>query len=159
MSEAPAVRLPAARLLRLRACDADDLKAIAAVVQDALVPVHDMRFQATESRFVLAMNRFRWECDPTGQQTFERINSGISFDSVSQVQLRGFEQSERDFILDLLTITYEQPFVTLSFAGYRDVRLKTATLECRLDDFGEPWPARSRPSHKGEDGQWTEWAK
>ena len=155
MSEA-AFETIAPRLLRLRATDEEDLRAIATVVQDALVPVHDMSWLQDENRFVLAMNRFRWEREADADGVYERVNAGICFDNVSRVQLRGFDRRERDFILDLLTITYDDSHVILSFAGDRDVRLATTTLECRLDDFGEPWPTKSCPCHK-DVGGWADW--
>ena len=62
--------------LRLRARDADDLAVIAACVQDALVPVVDMAFLPTEKRFVLALNRFRWDLVDAGNVAAE---PGIPF--------------------------------------------------------------------------------
>ena len=47
--------------LKLRAVDADDIAVMSACLQDALVPVHDMRFLAGEASFVLVANRFCWE--------------------------------------------------------------------------------------------------
>ena len=64
----------------------------------------------------------------------------------------------RDAILDLLTIEYEEGHVILSFAGMRDVRLSAELLDCKLDDFGEPWPTKSCPDHAPE-AAWAEWEK
>ena len=47
--------------LKLYAKDEEDLAVIAAVAQDALVPIGEMAFLPAEKRFVLALNRFRWD--------------------------------------------------------------------------------------------------
>lgn len=47
--------------LKLRARDAADMDVIAACVQDALVPLRDIRWMKREKRFVIVLNRFLWE--------------------------------------------------------------------------------------------------
>ncbi|MEE8562657.1 MAG: DUF2948 family protein, partial [Alphaproteobacteria bacterium] len=47
--------------LKLRAVDAEDFAVLGACLQDALVPVQDMRFLGEENRFVMVANRFCWE--------------------------------------------------------------------------------------------------
>ena len=46
--------------LKLAGKDADDLQVISAMIQDALVPLAVVAFLADEQRFVLALNRYRW---------------------------------------------------------------------------------------------------
>jgi len=48
------------RGLKLRARDQSDLSVIAALLQDALVPLSDVTYQKREKRFVLVANRFKW---------------------------------------------------------------------------------------------------
>ncbi len=50
--------------LKLMALDAEDLSVISSAVQDALVAVRDCAYFEDEKRFVLLVNRFRWEADP-----------------------------------------------------------------------------------------------
>jgi hypothetical protein len=143
--------------LRLKALDAEDLGAIAVVTQDALAPLSDMAWLPDERRFVIALNRFRWEMDGMGEaDVYERVNCGLRFEHVSRVQVRGIDLKQRDFILDLLTITAGEGCVLLRFAGNRDVKLTIDRLECRLDDFGEPWPTKTMPQHAAE-AAWAEW--
>ncbi len=143
--------------LRLKAEDAEDLKAISAVTQDALVPVHDMAYLPEERRFVIALNRFRWETAVKATDgVYERVNCGLRFENVTRVELRGIDLKQREFILDLLSISCDGNAVMLSFAGGRDLRITTDRLDCRLDDFGEPWPTKSRPDHAIEKA-WAEW--
>ena len=145
------------QLLRLKAEDEEDLSAIAVVTQDALAPLSDMAYLPEEKRFVIALNRFRWELDGSGESdVYERINCGMRFEHVSRVQVRGIDLKQRDFILDLLTITAGENCVMLRFAGHRDVKLVIERLECRLDDFGEAWPTKTMPQHAAE-AAWAEW--
>ena len=51
--------------LKLSALDADDLGVVSAAVQDALVAVRDCAYFKDEKRFVLLLNRFQWEADPS----------------------------------------------------------------------------------------------
>ena len=158
--------------LRLRARDADDLAVIAACVQDALVPVVDMAFLPTEKRFVLALNRFRWDLVDAGNAAaepgipfsahgrdapfweqgdkgpaFERVLSGLRFESVVAVRTKGIDLKNRERILELLTIHAEPKAVLLVFSGRAVIRLEIEELCCFLEDFGSSWPTRWRPRH------------
>ncbi len=133
--------------LRLRAADSEDLKVIAAMAQDALVPVTEMSYLPEEHRFMLALNRFCWENAEEADGVYERTNSGLCFEGVTEAQIRGFALKQRGRILDLLTIVYADGAVLLRFADHCDIRLTMPTLNCRLDDFGEPWPTRIKPGH------------
>lgn len=160
--------------LRLRAEDDEDLRIIAAVLQDSLVAMSDMEFLAGEHRFVLVANRFRWEnCeaaeaagassgsmvqlvadsdatdDPTLTpcRSYERVNCGIRFDGIEHVRCKGIDRSDRGRILELLTIQIDPDAVTLLFAGGSAVRLEGQAITCHLQDLGEPWPTTWRPQH------------
>lgn len=49
--------------LKLRAHDTEDMRVIAGVLQDALVPLSDVTYLKAEKRFILVANRFRWETE------------------------------------------------------------------------------------------------
>ncbi|TQV74434.1 DUF2948 family protein [Denitrobaculum tricleocarpae] len=49
--------------MKLRAHDTEDMRVIAGVLQDALVPLSDVTYLKAEKRFVFVANRFRWETD------------------------------------------------------------------------------------------------
>jgi len=164
--------------LRLAARDADDLQVIAACVQDALVPIGEMAYLPAERRFVLAINRFRWDrVDPgdpdkgggpasradtqrdaafweegdTGPH-YERVHSGLRFEGVTGVRTRGIDLRNRDRILELLTVQSEGNAVLLVFADSAAIRLEIAALDCYLEDFGEGWSTRWRPRHPDDAG-------
>lgn len=158
--------------LKLWAKDVEDLAIIAAVAQDALVPIGEMAFLPADKRFVLALNRFRWDMSgnigaqaaeggpATGQtgdaaffdpdqrrRGFERVMSGLRFESVTAVRTKGIDLRNRDRILELLTIHAEPGAILLVFSGTAIIRLETDELRCYLEDFGEAWPTRSVPRH------------
>ncbi|MEQ8354313.1 MAG: DUF2948 family protein [Kiloniellaceae bacterium] len=160
--------------LKLRARDPQDMDVIAALLQDALVPLGDMTFLTKERRFVMVANRFLWQGDPAedprpaapealpegedagfdddGLPPFERVNSGICFDKVERVRYRGLKPGGNDEILSLLTITSEPGAITLIFAGDAAVRLEVQAIRCHLEDIGQPWPTRWRPDHDADAG-------
>lgn len=53
--------MPGTGPLKLRAHDIEDLRALGACLQDALVPVADLVYLKAEKRFVMVANRFKWE--------------------------------------------------------------------------------------------------
>ena len=58
---------PAGQYMRLMAKDAEDLGVIAACLQDALVPISEVQYLSGEQRFIMLLNRFRWERQPAGR--------------------------------------------------------------------------------------------
>ena len=135
--------------LKLLASDADDLAVLAAVTQDALVPVGEMVFSVEEKKFYLALNRFCWE---NKTKPWQRTHSALCIETVETVQLRNLDFKKPAQVLDLLTIYQEENWLHLHFAGHRDVRLQIAGIRCRLNDFGEPWTTKRRPGHRPADG-------
>jgi hypothetical protein len=134
--------------LKLRAEDEDDLAIISAVLQDALVPVAEMVFLPDEQRFVLVANRFMWERKPVDKKGHcERTLTGIAFDGVTAVQVRGFERSDGDRILEVLAVRAVPGGIIFEFSGADAMRLEVGGILCHLEDIGEPWPTPWRPRH------------
>lgn len=156
--------------LKLRAEDAEDLDIVSACLQDAIVPLSDMEYLPEERRFVLVVNRFRWENCPEsadmaagapargpgdasfgdGAGLYERINCGVAFDGVEAVRRCGLDPRDRARMLELLSMRIETGSVTLEFAGQAALRLEGAKITCRLADVGDPWPTQWRPRHPGD---------
>jgi hypothetical protein len=130
--------------LKLRAVTIDDLAVISAMAQDALVPLADMALFADESRFVIALNRFRWEDQP--QPT--RTHSLLTVQNVERAQTRRLDRSNRDRILNLLSLTFEEQSMIVAFSGGGTLRLHITALDCMLEDVGDPWPAQAVPTHQ-----------
>jgi hypothetical protein len=144
--------------LRLRAADPDDLAVVSTVLQDALVCLTDMDYQAADKRFVLVANRFRWEnCDRNGDcDQFERVHCAVAFEGVERVEKQGLDRCCLEGIGELLTIEVADGAVLLVFAGGGRVRLGISRLDCHIRDVGEPWPTQWRPRHPDEAGSTPE---
>jgi hypothetical protein len=138
--------------LRLRAEDEEDLAVLSAIMQDALVAVGDMVWLREERRFVLVANRFRRELpEDRCRRKFERQLCGVRMDGVRGVRRRGFHLREEDRLLVLLALRWRPRALFLDFAGGSSVQLEVERILCHLDDLGEPWPTRWRPSHPVDD--------
>jgi len=137
--------------LRLSALDADDLEVISAAVQDSLVAVRDCAYFAGEKRFVLLLNRFRWEADPGIETRYWRTHSALVFNDVTAVHHHRIPLEMPDRVLELLTVAQENDrSVGLRFAADRTIRLEIGRLACHLGDVGEPWPTPWKPAHPVE---------
>ncbi|HUA52758.1 MAG TPA: DUF2948 family protein [Candidatus Sulfotelmatobacter sp.] len=137
--------------LKLRARDADDLQVLSACLQDAILPISDLAWEREARRFVMVANRFCWERVDDRHDAFDRVNCGVTFETVNAVKLRRIDRRDRSLMLSLLTIDLE-PLptgiaLTLLCADNRDIRLEADTLAVQLEDFDGPWPTRNRPSH------------
>ncbi|MBX6366798.1 MAG: DUF2948 family protein [Rhodospirillales bacterium] len=135
--------------LKLRAEDEEDLAVFSACLQDALAPVSDMEWLREEKRFVMVVNRFRWECK---DEPCERILAGICFDEVEDVKVQGFSRAERTRILELLALRRQGDAVVFEFAEGARLRLATPRIRAVIEDLGEPWPTRWRPRHPIDEG-------
>lgn len=135
--------------LKLRAEDEEDLAVFSACLQDALAPVGDMEWLREEKRFVMVVNRFRWECK---NEPCERILAGICFDEVEDVKVQGFSRAERTRILELLALRRQGDAVVFEFAEGARLRLATPRIRAVIEDLGEPWPTRWRPRHPIDEG-------
>ena len=137
--------------LKLTALDADDLDVISAACQDALVAVRDCAYFKDEKRFVLLLNRFRWEADPTVEAAHSRTHSALVFNEVTVVRQHDIPVHEPDRMLELLAVVQDGAHsVTLRFAAGRAIRLEIARLACHLGDVGEPWATPWKPAHPVE---------
>src|SRR5262249_49502019 len=102
--------------LKLIARDAEDLAVVASCLQDALAPLNEMRYLAAERRFILVVNRFRWERDQPKSASrkqpvdasfeddgypgaHQRIHSGLCIDRVLAVRSREIDRDRPDQFL------------------------------------------------------------
>lgn len=143
--------------LRLKALDTEDLAVIAALVQDAVFPAGEMRWDRKARRFAILLNRFRWEDAANAQarrRSFERVQSVLAFEDVMRVQSQGVDKSDPDVVFSLLSIALEpgedgRGRVELTLAGDGVIALEVEALEAVLRDVTQPYAALSgkAPSH------------
>ncbi|THH36739.1 DUF2948 family protein [Aliishimia ponticola] len=140
--------------LNLGALDAEDLKVISTLVQDAVFPVTEIAWRASKRQFALLVNRFRWEDEGKQRHAPERVQSVLVFENVLSVASQGLDRSDKDVILSLLSVTFEPGEdaageVLLTLAGDGAIRLSVEALEAGLRDVTRPYKAPSgmAPGH------------
>jgi hypothetical protein len=142
--------------LHLKAQSPEDLPVISALVQDAVLPITEMRWDPRRRRFALLINRFRWEEGARAHRpsAAERVQSMLVFDDVLRVASQGIDRTDTDTVLSLLSIGWEPAaegagrFV-LTLAGDGALALDAECIEVTLRDVTRPYlaPSRRAPSH------------
>jgi len=143
--------------LRLVAQDAEDLKVISTLVQDAVLPVTEVKFDPKRRRFALLLNRFRWEDRAEAEavgRAYERVRSVLVVEDVLKVQSFGFDRADKDLVLSVLALDFAPGAdgtgrLTLTLAGDGGIALEVEALEVRLDDVTRPYraPSGKVPTH------------
>ena len=134
--------------LRLLAEDAEDLKVIAAALQDAVGKIGDISYEPAAQRLTLALNRYRWEAKGS-----ERVRAALQLGSVQAVQARKLRRNAKDAVVELLDVGFEPGeapggAVTFTFAGGGDLRAQVECLDVILADVSAPWPTPRTPRHE-----------
>jgi len=136
--------------MRLWATDAEDLQVVSALCQDAVLPASEMRWLASERRFALLVNRFRWE----DRRDAERVRALLVAGDVTHVAGQGIEKGDGDTILSLLSLDWAPGAdgagaLILTFAGDGVVRVEADCLDLRLHDVTQPYgaPSGKVPDH------------
>ena len=149
----------AERPLRLAALDAEDLRVISALVQDAVLTGPDMTYDAARRRFALLLNRFRWEDRDRAARAgdYERVRALLVVHDVLAVGRQGIDPTDRDAVLSLLAAEFAPGAdgtgeITLVFAGDGAIKLSVECVDVVLSDVTRPYraPARRAPDHKIE---------
>ena len=140
--------------LNLGAMDVDDLNVISSLVQDAVFPASEMRWDRAANRFALLLNRVRWEDQGKTRHAPERVQSVLMFQTVQGVASQDVPKGDADTILSLLGLTFEETnapsgHITLTLAGDGAIRLNVEALEITLKDVTRPYvaPSKKLPHH------------
>jgi hypothetical protein len=153
--------------LKVIARDAEDLEVVAACLQDALIPLNEMRYLAQERRFIMVANRFRWERQAQGSEeqapgtdasfesdedfgALQRTNAGICIDRVLAVRSRNIDRSRPDDFLSLLSLQLEGNKLSFLFAGGGVIQVEIEALALYLSDLGKAWPTQWQPDHAAD---------
>lgn len=133
----------------IRAEDAQDLAVMAALLQDAVGHVSQIRYDAQRRRFALVLTRYRWE----EAARAERISSLLVVSDVLGVATQGFAAGD-DLVISVLTLTFDPGpdgtgSLTLVLAGDGAIRLKVECIDLTLRDLSDPFPAAAgrAPEH------------
>ncbi|MEL7127190.1 MAG: DUF2948 family protein [Pseudomonadota bacterium] len=140
--------------LNLGALDTDDLQVISSLVQDAVFPMTEMRWEARARRFALLLNRFRWEDAGKERHAPERVQALLSFEDVLRVSSQGIDRSDTDMILSILSVSFDAGedgagHITLTLAGDGAIRLTVEAIDATLRDVTRPYvaPSKTVPEH------------
>ena len=143
--------------LRLIAQDAADVSVISALLQDAVLPVAEIRLDRKRRRLVALVNRFRWEdrdAAAIAGRPFERVRSLLTIEDVLAARTMGIDPTSRDTVLSILSLDWTPGDdgtgrLVLVLAGDGAMALDVETLEIRLDDVTRPYiaPSRRAPDH------------
>lgn len=128
--------------LLLLAQEPAEVPLVSALLQDAVVPAGEIRFEARARRLALLASRYRWEVkDKT------RVRCGLRIGGVLRAERRGWPASP-DAMLSLLSIAAEGETLTLTFSGTASVRLTVECIDIVVEDLSAPWPAQRAPRHR-----------
>jgi hypothetical protein len=140
--------------LNLGALEPEDLEVIAALTQDAVFPITEMKWIATRRQFALLVNRFRWEDQGRARHRPERVQSLLLFENVVRVSSQGIDRSDANLVLSLLSLEWQPGEdgagdIVLTLAGDGAVRLSVEALEVNLRDVTRPYvaPSGKVPDH------------
>lgn len=144
--------------LKLIALDDEDLSILSAHLQDAVVRVGDIVYEASQQRFLLLLNRFDWS-EPANQprkllRTYKRCRTGLRLQRVSGVRSLNIDRASKEDVLSLLAITFDEGeapsgTITLHFSGDKAIELSVECIEAELRDLGAAWETDKKPRHPG----------
>ena len=121
-------------LAKILGNDPDSLQMIAALSSGATVKVSDIKYLSSNKVFLLSIERMNKE----KEQDYNKINSILRFDFITQSKSKNIDQSRQEMILELLSIDYlknnDDYEITLIFNNNAQIVLSSDTLECRLED-------------------------
>ena len=140
--------------LKLIARSEEDLRVVAAHLQDSIANISDIANLGKNKIFLMQLNRFMWEDVEKGVfRKNKRIRTILKFENVMSVNSKNIDQLKKDKFLDFLTIetnkmpdnNYEMKIV---FAGDSIIKIISEVIEVTLDDQGSAWNTKNKPKHK-----------
>ncbi len=158
MSEDARFEDGAERALRLRAEDGEDLAVISALVQDAILPGHEMSWDRPRRRFACLINRFRWEDQVVSERLArapERVQSVLVIDDALAVKQQGVpSDAAKESVFSVLNVVFEAGDdgagrLVLTLAGDGAIAVEVEAVNVTLQDVTRPYraPSGKSPSH------------
>ena len=148
--------------LRLLARDEDDVAVVSALLQDAIIPGADMKFNRKANQFILVANRFCWEIpqlddviSSDGKPVHERRLCGICIRHVTAAKHHNWPDLRQDALFNLLALrhvdmaekTGKGVGLQFEFSGGLSLRLLTDEIDIMLADFDAGHPTSLQPAH------------
>ena len=133
--------------IHLYGSDIEDYEVLSSLIQDAAIPISEMKFDKVEKQFFLVCSRFSWESRLQNKGN-KRIVSGICFDNVIEVKKKNFPSFNSENILNFLTLKKVTVFIELVFSNNILIKLVGNNISFRIDDLNKEWPTIFSPNHK-----------
>ena len=133
--------------IHLYGSDIEDYEVLSSLIQDAAIPISEMKFDKVEKQFFLVCSRFSWE-SKLQHGGNKRIVSGICFDNVIEVKKKNFPSFNSENILNFLTLKKVRGFIELIFSNNILIKLVGNNISFRIDDLNKEWPTIFSPNHK-----------
>jgi hypothetical protein len=143
--------------ISLRAETQADLSVMAALVQDAVLPITEIVWEAKARRLALLINRFRWEDKAQAEaegRPYERVRALLVVSDVTHVASQGIDRGDQDVVLSLLDIAFEPAQdgagrVVFTLAGDGAIAADVECLDVDLRDVERPYraPSGNAPRH------------
>lgn len=143
--------------LRLSAETAEDLTAISALIQDAVLNASDISWMPRRQRLALLINRFRWEDAEAAKaagRPYERTRALLTVNSALRVRASGIDPRAADLVLSLLTLEFAPGedgtgVLTLVLAGDGEIAADVECIDLTLTDVTRPYvaPSGKLPEH------------
>ena len=144
--------------LRLLAQSEEDVPVLSALVQDAVGRSGDASWLKGRRRFVLLLNRFRWEDRDRAEQArrpYERVRALLTVEDVLRVRASGIDPSDPEQTYSVLAVAFDPGedgagTVRITLAGDGEFAVEVECLSLRLEDVTRPYlaPSGKAPSHK-----------
>ena len=140
--------------LKLIGKNQEDLKTIAAYLQDSVIIVKDILFLKKNKIFLMILNRFMWEDAEKGVfRKNKRIRCAVKFEVVIKVQSKNINQKNNKKPLEYLAI--KSSFMSnnffkikIFFSGGGIITITSEVIEVSMNDLGKPWNVNYFPVHK-----------
>ena len=122
--------------IHLYGSDIEDYEVLSSLIQDAAIPISEMKFDKVEKQFFLVCSRFSWESRLQNKGN-KRIVSGICFDNVIEVKKKNFPSFNSENILNFLTLKKMTGFIELIFSNNILIKLVGNNISFRIDDLNK----------------------
>ena len=124
-------------LAKIIATDKEGLQMISACSSGAKVKVSDIKYLESNKVFLLSIERIKVE----NENEDKKVNSICRFDFVDKVKSKNIDQSNQEFVLELVGIDYlknnDVYEINLFFSNNAHIALTAETIEAILEDQSE----------------------
>ncbi len=124
-------------LAKIIATDKEGLQMISACSSGAKVKVSGIKYLESNKVFLLSIERIKVE----NENEDKKVNSICRFDFVDKVKSKNIDQSNQEFVLELVGIDYlknnDVYEINLFFSNNAHIALTAETIEAILEDQSE----------------------